>query len=314
MKIIDSHCDTILKMYKGNSINDKVNHITLDNCLKYDKYIQCFAMYMEPKHIKTTAFEFCLELIKLLDLQIANNITTMYKIKSKSDLENYNSFEKKCLGVIITVEDGICLDNKIENIFKLYELGVRMLGLTWNGLNSIAAGVDFSNTKDDGLSKFGYEVIKVMNEINMIIDVSHLSEKSFYDVIGASKKPVMASHSSSYNICNHKRNLKDDQIKQISKNGGIIGLNIYPYFLENNKSKASIESAINHIKYIINVGGKDCIGIGSDFDGIEETPIGLENNLKLFDLVVELEKSGLNTNLIEKIMWQNHYNFFKNNL
>lgn len=313
MKVIDSHCDTILKMYKGNSINDKKNHITLDNCLKYDKYIQCFAMYMEPKYISTTAFEFCFELIKLLDLEIANNIA-MYKIKSRSDLENYNSFEKRCLGVIITIEDGVCLDSKIENIFKLYELGVRMLGLTWNGLNSIAAGVDFSNTKDDGLSKFGYEVIKVMNEINMIIDVSHLSEKSFYNVIDASKKPVMASHSSSYNICNHKRNLKDEQIKQISKNGGIIGLNIYPYFLENNKSKASIESAINHIKYIINVGGKDCIGIGSDFDGIEETPIGLENNSKLFNLVVELEKSGFNTSLIEKIMWQNHYDFFKNNL
>ncbi|MDD2376007.1 MAG: dipeptidase [Clostridia bacterium] len=314
--IIDSHCDTALKLLSGSNINSNTNQFTLNNALKYDKYLQFFAMYIEPEYVKDGEYDLCNRLIDLVKNEVYNNSKYMKIIINKNELEQYFNEKNRRLGVILTVEDASCLEGKIDNLYNLFDRGIRVIGLTWNGKNQIAGGADCSNTNNDGLSKFGEEVVKKMNELGIIIDVSHLSEKSFYDVMKITNKPVMASHSCCKSICNHRRNLSDDQIKLISKNGGIIGVNLYKDFLNIDTNKADIECLVKHIRHIFNIGGKECIGLGSDYDGmnINKVVIGLENNSKLSNLSKYLKRSEFTDEEVDRIMWKNQFEFLKREL
>lgn len=314
--VIDSHCDTALKLINGNTINDVNNQFTLSNALIWDKYLQFFAMYMEPEYATLGPYELCQRLLYSIKNEVKMNSQHMQIITNAEELECYfNEIDNK-LGVILSVEDASCLEGKIENLQKLYDNGVRVIGLTWNGKNEVAAGVRYSNTDEDGLTKFGEEVIKKMNELDVIIDVSHLSEKSFYDVVKITTKPVIASHSCAKAICNHARNLTDNQIKIISERGGVIGVNFYKDFLHEDRSKADIDSLIKHIKHIYKIGGKECIAIGSDYDGMkrEDTAIGLEDNSKLVNIIDALKKENFTDEDIDRIMWKNQYEFLKKEL
>ncbi|MDF2865925.1 MAG: Membrane dipeptidase [Clostridia bacterium] len=253
-------------------------------------------------------------MIDSLNKQIEENRQFIQLILNKKDLNAYLNCKEKKLGIILTVEDAICLEKKIENIQKLYDMGIRAIGLTWNGKNQLASGA--SCMKDEGLSKFGEEVVKKMNEIGIIIDVSHLSEKSFFDVMNITKKPVIASHSCSKYICNHRRNLSDEQIKLISKNSGMICLNFYKEFVNVDPNKADLKSFVNHIKHIYSIAGKQCIGIGSDYDGIKkkDTITLLEDNSKLVNLMNFLKKEKFTDEEIDGILWRNQLNFLKKNL
>ena len=143
--------------------------------------------------------------------------------------------------------------------------------LTWNHTNEIASGIGATHEDDLGLTRFGREVVSEMNELGIIIDISHISYKSFWDVCEISSAPIVASHSNAKSICNNRRNLDDDHIKAIANSGGIIGINFYPPFLTEDE-EASIEDILKHIDFIAGLVGIDYIGFGSDFDGIEITP------------------------------------------
>ena len=318
--IVDSHCDSALKFYQGEGINSINNQFRLEEALKYDKYIQIFASYIEPEYIKTNAFDLAISLVNSIKQKISIYSDKMFLILSKYDLEQYLKLKNKKLGCMLSVEDGMALNGKIENLDKLYLQGVRMLGLTWNLQNEIATGADVDkvNKKDyineDGLTYFGEQVIERMNQLNMIIDVSHLSQKSFYDVVSRTKKPIVASHSNARKICDNVRNLNDDQIKKISDIGGIIGINFYSNFVSNNPDDANILMLIKHIQHIEKIGGVDCVGIGSDFDGMHTPTHGLEDNSKIEDLIDMLSKQGFSDNKIEKIIGGNYINFLRSNL
>lgn len=312
--VIDSHCDTALKIINGKGINDMYNQFTLNNSLTYDKYIQLFAMYIEPEYVVNGEYDLCLRLIESLKNEIEKNKEYINIITNKNEFEKYFNLKESKLGIILTVEDGVCLEGKIENLQNLYDNGIRVIGLTWNNDNQIASGCNSIN--DIGLTLFGTEVVKKMNELGMIIDVSHLSEKSFYDVIKMTKKPVIASHSCSKYLCDHKRNLTDEQIKLIADMGGVIGVNFYKDFLSNDRNKADISCVVEHIKHIYKIGGKECICIGSDYDGMNDLLVakGLENNLKLKKLVELLKKERFTDEDVDRIMWKNQYNFFMREL
>ena len=314
--VIDLHCDTALKLLNGQNINNSTNQFTLDNALKYDKYIQLFAMYIEPEYVINGEYDLCLRLIDCVKKEVNNNDKYMKIITTKDELEIYFSNENRSLGIILTVEDASCLESKIENVKKLFDNGIRVIGLTWNENNNVASGASCIGEEDYGLSEFGIEVIKKMNDLNIIIDVSHLSEKSFYDVMKITNKPVIASHSCCKSLCNHRRNLTDDQIKLISSSGGIIGVNFYKEFLNEDIDKVYIECLVKHIRHIYNVGGKECICIGSDYDGMgkDKTVIGLEDNSKLVNLIFYLKEDNFTDEEIDRIMWRNQFEFLKREL
>lgn len=209
------------------------------------------------------------------------------------------------MSAVLTIEEGGILCNDIERLDKLYQEGIRLMTLTWNHDNCIGS----PNSKDievmkKGLKPFGLEVIERMNELGMIIDVSHLSDGGFWDVIRCSDKPVVASHSNARALCPHPRNLSNEMIKALAEKGGVIGVNFYPFFL-NPIGKASAEEIADHIMHMYCVGGEDVIAIGTDFDGFDEGELEIEHLGEMDKLHSAVKKKGLTERQIEKIWSQN---------
>jgi membrane dipeptidase len=174
--------------------------------------------------------------------------------------------------------------------------------------NDLGDGVD--SVKEAGLTSFGREVVKEMNRLGMIVDVSHLNEKGIWDVVELSEKPIIASHSNAKTLCSHRRNLTDKQIKAIAQKGGVIGINFAPQFLRD-EGQATLEDVLNHIDYICELVGEDYIGFGSDFDGISSTPEGLKD-ISYFPAILEgLRKRGYTQEQIDKISHRNFENLIK---
>ena len=224
--------------------------------------------------------------------------------KDKDELKKCAK-EEKCTG-ILAVEGGEIIDKDISYLDVLYERGVRIITLTWNYDNAIGCGADCK--KDNGLSEFGREVIGEMNKKSIIADISHASEKTFWDVCMESKKAIMASHSNARALCEHKRNLTDEQIKQIIDVNGFIGINYFPEFL-NKSCKADVYDIIRHIEYFMALGAENVLGLGSDFDGIDYTPEGMAGAEDVYRIAEELLKLNYSEETTKKVMGKNLYDF-----
>ena len=204
----------------------------------------------------------------------------------------------------------------MENLQKLYDAGVRAIALTWNYSNCFG----FPNSTDPeimkkGLTDFGISAIEEMNRLGIMVDVSHLSDGGFYDVVQLSKKPFIASHSNCRELTSHPRNLTDGMIRLLAAKGGIMGLNLYSEFVtpDGAKPESRIEYLVAHVLHMFHVGGEDCIGIGTDFDGIDgqldiDKPIEME---LLFDA---LHKKGLTERQMDKFAYGNALRVIKENM
>ncbi len=302
--IIDTHCDTAGKWFDNNSgIDDKTCMLTLCDMNCFKSYVQFFAAWVGKgeKSPKKRAMNI---LSKAKDVLQRNNIELILDLHS---VENFNHH-----GGILALEDARSLEGSIDNLQEFYDFGVRAVTLAWNDDNDVICG---ANTKNDiGLTGFGRNVVRKMNELNMIVDVSHASQKGFWDALEISNSPIMASHSNCYSQCRHKRNLKDDQIKALIKCGGLMGINIYPTFLEENEQKACIKSIIRHIDYALSLGAENNICLGSDFDGIDTTPKDLHSAKDYLKLIEAMKKENYSQELIDKIIHKNFIKFVKNGL
>ncbi|SHG94771.1 dipeptidase [Tepidibacter thalassicus] len=300
--IIDSHCDTITKIEEENLnfYNNYISHINIKKMLKANIKIQFMAIYIDYNIPFPDCYFKAIKYInKIYEYEkIYDNLKV---IKNKNDLD-YVINKDNLIGIIITIEGGHIIHDNIDILKSLNILGVKSLTLTWNYKNKLACGV--MEKIDLGLSNFGKKVINIMNDLNMIIDVSHVSNKTFYDVISISNNPIIASHSLSSYINNNKRNLTDDQIKKISELNGVIGINFCKEFVGKNKD---ISSLVDHIDRIIYIGGDNCIGLGSDFDGCEI--IGdIQDCTYTYLIKNELLKRNYSENTIKKIYNQNYLN------
>lgn len=309
MKVIDFHCDTISKLMDNRGISElKSNNFSIDieKLKNGDNLAQFFALFLNLKHVKDP-LEYCLSMLDKFYMEMEKNQDSIALVKSYDEL--INNKKKNKLSAFLTIEEGGVLKGELYNLRNFYRLGVRLITLTWNYPNEIG----FPNSKKEymgkGLTNFGYEVIEEMNRLNMIIDVSHLSDKGFYDVLKLSKKPFIASHSNSRFITDHPRNLTDSMIKDLSNIGGIMGINFYNRFLgESDISK--IDDMLLHIKHIYNVGGIDVLALGSDFDGIE-CEVEMKDTSEMYKLQDKLKKSGFSEDNIEKIFYKNALRIIK---
>ncbi|MGM0437558.1 MAG: dipeptidase [Bacillota bacterium] len=304
--IVDGHSDVLLNYLRDENYNFKKNtkfQVDLPKMKKAKVFLEVFAAC--PSIRGDRALKKTIKIIDKFNYLIKNN-------KEVELAENYKEIEEsissKKIAAILAIEgaDGI---SNLSTLRIFYELGVRMITLTWNYRNYIADGLNEIEA-NGGVTKFGKRFIKEMDELGMVIDLSHLTPASFWDVIKYSKNPVVASHSNVKNICNHERNLDDKQIKAIAKKGGLIGINFCPEFIKNN-DKVKIDDLIEHINYIKNLVGIEYIGLGTDYDGITETPEQLEDISKLPNLIKELKKDNYSDNEIEKIINQNWLRVFK---
>lgn len=310
MFYIDGHCDTLSKALDENKdiyINDL--QFSINKAHKLGGGIQTLAAFVDTKYLrhKNAGFIRCCSILKKFEDYQSENENNLL-IQNKADLigiEEHNDTK-----VLLSIENGSAISGDIRNIDYFYCKGVRMMSITWNDDNELGCG---ANTKNDiGLTKLGIEYVRKLIDKGIIIDVSHASEKTFWDVVSESNKPIVASHSNVYSICNHQRNLKDNQIKAIAKSGGLIGICFYSDFLNSNK-RADVKDIVQHIKYIKDLVGIDYIGLGSDFDGMdfEKTAKGVEDISKLNNIIKELKIQGFSCDEIVKIMWTNWLNIMK---
>ena len=283
MKFFDLHCDTITECYNQNkSLTNNDLDISLDRGKILEKWTQVFAIWL-PDTIRGNEAETYYE-----------KVLAKYKEEIKN-AENVNP--------VLAVEGGAVLNGKLENIEKLHNDGVKILTLTWNGENEIASGC-FAE-EDKGLTSFGKEAVKELTKRNIIPDVSHLAEKSFYDLCEETDFPFVASHSDAFSLNPHVRNLKDEQIKVIVERKGLIGLNFYNKFLGEGNA---IEMLIKHAEHILNLGGEDVLCMGSDFDGcsIDEELKGIEKMENLYSVF----NKHFGEQLTDKIFYENAERFF----
>jgi membrane dipeptidase len=322
--IFDLHCDAIWKIDLAREKNEKISlaksalQIDEEKLVKGGYFAQCFAIYIPNKFLNP--YERCLNAIDLYYEELKNcvNLSPVYEF---SDFVKNNSAGK--ISSILTMEDGCPIGNDIKKLHHLYKLGVRMICLTHNLVNAIGFpnyGKYLSDGRPDyvtpntktGLTDFGKQLVQEMNRLGVIVDVSHLSDKGFYDVIEISKKPIMASHSNARAMCGSIRNLTDNMLKKLADNGGVMGINYAKGFLNDDKEKGAntIECMVEHIKYIRNKIGVEHIALGSDFDGID-TDIELKDASMMPLVIQALEKNQFNIDEIEKITYKNAVRVFK---
>jgi len=315
--------------------------------------VQMFSIFCGPEQAQPYAF--ANREIDSVYEWTRRNPDKMMIVKTPEQLKQ--SLKEKKMATMMGVEGGHMIENKIEYLDKLYGRGVRYMTLTWNNSTTWATSAADETTKKDslphkGLTDFGRQVVKRMNELGMIIDVSHVGEQTFWDAINISTKPVIASHSCAWMLCPHRRNLKDDQIKAIGKNGGVIHLNFYAGFIDNTYEKkikdflqlhkAEVDSLIrlktqpdyaqmliaemykdevktfrpplslllDHLDHIVKLIGVDHVGMGSDFDGIEASPVEL-NGVEDYPLITKaMLERGYNKKDIRKILGGNFLRVF----
>ena len=301
MKIIDMHCDTLLAGWRKpeRSFYDGDTSINLKLLKENGSLLQFFAMYLSRNEMKTMdSYDILKGIYGYYQTQMEKYSDIIKPVYSAQDvLEN----EKKgLLSSLLTVEDGVFIDGKIERVQEVYDMGVRLITLMWNFENSI--GFPCSDDPEahlKGLKPFGIEVLEKMNELGMIIDVSHMSEGGFYDVAKCSKKPFVASHSCARALCNHRRNLTDDQLKTIGNAGGIAGVNFECSFLKEGSNRATYDQIIEHLLYMKDKAGVDAVGFGSDFDGIDDN--GELENYSGFTTLLERMEGKFTYDEIDKI-------------
>lgn len=315
--IIDLHCDTISEIYKnkGMSLRENSLMIDIDKLKKSDVLLQCFAMFTCLKEVDSP-YKYVNELIDLYEQEIEKNSSDIAFAKSYSDIQKNKDGNK--ISAFLTIEEGEAIEGSIDNLIHFYNRGVRMVTLTWNFENSIGFGnkrliengecVGYIPDKENGLKPFGFEVVEKMEELGMIVDVSHLSDAGIYDIIDMAKMPFVASHSNARAVCDHPRNLTDDMIKKMANKGCISGLNFYPEFLSRNFSnrerKAYIDDTIDMLKYMVNVGGSEFVALGSDYDGFSDI-LEWKDAGGTIHLIDAMEREGFSASLIENITHKN---------
>lgn len=271
--VVDAHCDTLTVLPEQNRCLGGLTsrgHLDLPRLKLGGVKVQFFAAFIAPDY-KHAPLKRALELVDSFYREISKYPTEIQLVK------NLNEIVQTCragkIAALLTVEGGECLEGSIDVLYKLYALGVRGLTLTWNNRNELGNGVNAQETT--GLTAFGLNVVAELNHLGVLVDVSHLSEEGFRDVMQYSRQPVIASHSNCRAICNHPRNLSDEQIRLLAANGGVIGITFVSAFLGGDKP--SLKEVLNHIDHAAAVGGIDCVGLGSDFDGTGGLALGLED-------------------------------------
>ena len=309
MKLIDLHCDTVDKLmdYKDSNLYENEFSIDIKKLKKANSLAQVFALYFDLKLYKNDPFNRFEQMADRFLKELEKNKEHILLAKSYKDILENEKNNK--LSAILSIEEGAAINGKLENLQKVYDKGVRLITLTWNYENEIGYPHNMKEYREVGLKPFGVEIVEKMNELGMIIDVSHLNDGGFYDVAKISKQPFIASHSNSRYITNHTRNLTDDMIKVIASSGGVIGINFCNFFLGNSKI-STIDEIINHIKHIVNVGGVDVIAMGTDFDGIPNK-VEIEDISQMYKLEDRLLRSGFKECEIEKMMYKNSLRVFK---
>lgn len=333
--IIDMHCDTISEIRnrrrkgeKACCLRENQLHIDARRLQESGYLLQCFALYVNLRSCggldeqgalqPEKTWEELQALYRLYQEELADCADVLQPVSSASQLERCR--QEGRTAALLTVEEGGVCGGSLKKLEELYAMGVRMMTLTWNFPNEL--GYPNLNAQDrqpgyrdlfradteHGLTETGRSFVTRMGELGMLVDVSHLSDRGFWDVLEVSTVPFVASHSNARAVCPCVRNLTDEMIRALAERGGVMGLNFCKDFLylppEGAPNPGSLASAVAHAGHILNTGGEDCLGLGSDFDGIE-TNEALPGAQAMEQLWTELKRSGFTERQLDKIFCGN---------
>lgn len=332
MKVIDMHCDTICEILMARemgrfvSLRDNSLMVDLKKLQRGGYSVQNFALFVERKDGESP-FARVKKMLAIFKEEMQANRRLIAQVDTTGDILK-NEAEGR-LSALLTVEEGGVCEGKIENLHYLYEQGVRMMTLTWNLPNEL--GYPNYNGQRDcytpdverGLTQMGIQFVQEMEQMGMIVDVSHLSDAGFYDVVKHTKRPFVASHSNARAICPWVRNLTDDMIRKLAERGGVTGLNYCADFLRDHPVEgqkgvgrrpkeggyASLMDITRHARHIANVGGMECVGLGSDFDGIPPHP-ELSGAEEIPKLAAAFASAGFHESEIDRILYGNVFRVY----
>ena len=333
MKVFDLHCDTLSELRRaemrgdGQTFAHNNGHIDLEKLEKGDYMLQCFAAFVNLADPTpgadplVTALEE-IDVFKRMMERYSDRIAPVYR---PEDIRK-NAEAGKISGML-TIEEAGCCKGSLGVLRRMYELGVRMMTLTWNHENELASpNVVPGNgpiwpcmpNTETGLKEKGFEFLAEMERLHMIVDVSHLSDRGFWDIVEHGTRPFAASHSNCRALCPHTRNLTDAMIRALAEKGGIAGLNYYAAFLDTDPAhpeacRSTVERIAEHAAHYKQVGGIGVLALGSDFDGIDGHH-QLETAADMPLLADALRRAGFTEDEVERIFWRNARDFFEHNL
>ena len=296
--LFDLHCDTLVKAYEENYsiFSNSPLHLSFDKASHFSPFIQIMAIWTNDRLSDFEGFYQCLNIIKW-----ANKIN----LPLVEDFNKLSSFS-----LILSIEDARIIENDLSRIDLLYNQKVRLITPVWKDA-SVIGGAWNTNI---GLSDFGKNAISHMLELGIVVDVSHSSKRTFYEILDLCKEynciPV-ATHSNSFSMCNHPRNLTENQIYSLLDLNSIIGISLAPEHLSSNHH-ACIDDVIRHIDHYLSLGAENSICLGCDFDGISSLPTGIKDVSSLSILFEKLYKLYGDT-IVNKIFYGNSYRFFSKN-
>lgn len=309
---VDSHTDTltIFKSFDlGHKQGGKVNLPLMEEGLLDAVFMAAYLPQGPRDDVSLKkAFEYAMERLSKVVAQAALYPERMDIARTPDDAWKLKHEGKR--SIFLGLENGYATGRDIHNLKRFKEAGISYMTLCHNGDNDIcdsAAG----NGEWGGLSPFGKEVVKEMNRLGLMIDISHAADPTFYDVLKHSNRPVIASHSSSRALCHHRRNLDDDRIRALASQGGVIQVCLYKGFINEDADKASLSDAVRHICHIADIAGMDAVGIGSDFDGGGEL-IGCRAANELIQITMRLIAEGFGDEAIAKIWGGNLMRVMRN--
>ena len=323
--IVDAHIDVPYRLRSQLDQTGNFEDISDLTSLNFD-YVKAmegglnipfFSIYLPADTEKSkTSFELANELIDMVESIVDDSPDKFFILKDNVYVGNLPG--QNLIGIALGIENGAPLEGKLERVKYFYERGIRYITLTHSKSNHISDSSYDDNKRWSGLSPFGKKLIQEMNDIGMMIDISHVSDEAFFEVLELSKAPVIASHSSLRHFTpGWERNVSDEMLIELAKNGGVLHINFGSSFIiDKSRSNdaaptednvfASVEQVVDHIDRAVEIAGIDHIGIGSDFDGVGDTlPTGLKDVSYFPNLINEMLKRGYSISEIRKVLGGN---------
>lgn len=304
----DLHCDTITTLYDKIKAGSRETllcnslHLDIQKMETSHYLLQNFAVFFDKSNWDNLYQEALLR-IAFFQEELKKNEDRIRQVTSYNEI--LQNEREGVMSALLTLEGGEILDGNVNNLSVFHKKGVRMITLTWNYDNEL--GHCHFDTEGKGLTKLGMEVVEQMEALHMIPDVSHGSDALFYDVCKIAKKPFVVSHSNARSVYDRSRNMKDDMIRALADRGGVIGMNFFAGFTSARSREDGmcyLEDILQHMKHVRNVGGIECLALGSDFDGIG-TDVEWQDASGMELLLRGMERSGFTSSECDKITRNN---------
>ncbi|MGI5978700.1 MAG: dipeptidase [Oscillospiraceae bacterium] len=319
ISVFDAHCDTgSVALREGKDLCKNDLHIDFTRAAAFGRYAQVFAVYVRREFGSFEDMDYAKDqassvlvpkadaLLSFILSEIRRNAELVSLCRTPAEIRAANESGK--IAALLSVEGAELLGCDIGTLRYAHERGVRIVNLCWNYDNALCGAAN--GVSGSGLTQKGREFVKTMQELGMAVDLSHASERTFWDVCEIAEKPPFASHSDAKTLCDNPRNLTDAQFLQLIRMGGAAGLNLYPLFLDEN-GDADIETLVRHAEHFLSLGGEKTLCLGGDWDGVDYLPHGLTGIESCGEIYEAMLRRNWKEDLVRDIFYNNLFAYLE---